>query len=142
LNTRRHVVVALRTRDAREAARRAARVGRGNGGLASDGDPRHREPAGPAPAARVEAEGAIDAEARRAIAGLSNRLGEPAFLDAFGWSEERAAEDVAEQLRFSIGGHFEAYDDAGSCAKRRRKRRTLRSGSGFEAPRSGTTRRP
>lgn len=64
------------------------------------------------PAARVEAEAVIDAEARRAIAGLPNRLGDPAFLDAFGWSEKPATEDVAEQLRFSIGGHFEAYDDA------------------------------
>lgn len=126
LHTRPHVVVALRTRCRVEAARRAARVGvlfdvgsrmalsveemesllrlmiRATASL----------PEGmPAPA-RAEAEAAIDAEARRAIAGLPNRLGDPAFLDAFGWTERPEAEEVAEQLRFSIGGHFEAYDDA------------------------------
>ncbi len=125
LNTRRHVVVALRTRDAREAARRAARVGvlfEAGSRMALSVEEMEALlrmairataslPDLP-PAARVEAEAAIDAEARRAIAGLPNRLGDPAFLDAFGWSEEPAAEDVAEQLRFSIGGHFEAYDDA------------------------------
>lgn len=64
------------------------------------------------PAARVESEAAIDAEARRAIVGPPNRLGDPAVPDAFEWSEKPAAEDVAEELRFGIGGHFDAYDYA------------------------------
>ncbi len=119
--------VALRTRDPREAGWRAAWLNAlAEAGWRMGGDLSRDDlaailklvaRAGAAlpdlpPPARAEAEAAIDAEARRAIAGLPNRLGDPAFLDAFGWSETPGAAEVAEQLRFSIGGHLDAYDDA------------------------------
>lgn len=126
LHTRPHVVVALRTRDRHEAARRAARVGvLFDAGVRMALSVEEMEallrmairataslPEGMAAPARAEAEAAIDAEARRGLAGLPNRLGDPAFLDAFGWTERPEAEEVAEQLRYSIGGHLDAYDDA------------------------------
>jgi hypothetical protein len=129
LNTRPHLVVALRTRDRREAARRAARLNV----LAEVGwameipDDQVRDilraltsrvaglPEMPT-AAKVEAERRLNDEAIRAFRGRPNRLEDPdllaEFLDEFGWPEMPSAEMVAEQLSYSIEGHFTAYDDA------------------------------
>lgn len=129
LNTRPHVVVSLRTRDRREAARRAARLNvLAEAGWAMEiPDDEVRAilraltarvaglPEMP-PAAKVEAERRLSDEALRAFQGRPSRLEDPEllaeFLDEFGWPEMPSAEMVAEQLSFSIEGHFIAYDDA------------------------------
>lgn len=129
LNTRPHMVVALRTRDRREAARRAARLNvLAEAGWAMEiPDDEVRAilraltarvaslPEMPA-AAKVEAERRLNDEALRAFQGRPSRLEDPEllaeFLDEFGWPEMPSAEMVSEQLSCSIEGHFTAYDDA------------------------------
>ena len=127
LNTRRHVAVALHTRDPREAGRRAAMINTvaEAGWLMELPDDEVRDilraltakvaglPDAMPPARRVEAERRLGDEAVRAFQGMPSRLEDPdlleEFLDEFGWPEMPSAAEVAEQFQYAIAGHVDAY---------------------------------